>query len=107
MTEQCKVSCWARRYSSGRAISLNARTNDWLWNIYEFTRGDSGTYRWNCWYEDAETGEIPGGNFIEYTFLETPSGTPVDSSTGRGEVYLDSSAGAIENLVVVSPDDML
>ena len=84
----------------------NAATNDWLWNIYEFTGGDSGTYRWNCWYEDAETGEILGGNFTEYTFLETPSGTPVDSSTGRGKVYLDSSAGTIENLAAISPDDM-
>jgi len=84
----------------------NATTNDWLWNIYEFTGGDSGTYRWNCWYEDAETGEILGGDSTEYTFLETPSGTPVDSSTGRGEVYLDSSAGTIENLAAISPDDM-
>ncbi len=23
----------------------NATTNDWLWNIYEFTGGDSGSYR--------------------------------------------------------------
>jgi hypothetical protein len=84
----------------------NATTNDWLWNIYEFTGGDSGTYRWNCWYEDAETGEILGGDSTEYTFLETPSGTPVDSSTGRGEVYLDSSAGTIEDLAAISPDDM-
>jgi hypothetical protein len=84
----------------------NATTHDWLWNIYEFTGGDSGTYQWNCWYEDAETGEILGGDSTEYTFLETPSGTPVDSATGRGEVYLDSSAGTIENLAVIPPDDM-
>nr|QNO41814.1 hypothetical protein EABBNKNM_00029 [Methanosarcinales archaeon ANME-2c ERB4]QNO42770.1 hypothetical protein MNGOFONH_00001 [Methanosarcinales archaeon ANME-2c ERB4] len=84
----------------------NAATNDWLWNIYEFTGGDSGTYRWNCWYEDAETGEILGGDSTEYTFSETPSGTPVGSATGRGEVYLDSSAGTIEDLAAISPNAM-
>ncbi len=84
----------------------NAATNDWLWNIYEFTGGDSGSYRWNCWYEDAETGEILGGDSTEYIFSETPSGTPVGSATGEGEVYLDSSAGIIENLAAISPDAM-
>jgi len=84
----------------------NATTNDWLWNIYEFTGSDSGTYQWNCWYEDAETGEILGGDSTEYTFSETPSGTPVNSATGEGEVYLDSSAGTIEDLVAISPEDM-
>jgi len=84
----------------------NATTSDWLWDIYEFTGGDSGTYRWNCWYEDGETGEILGGDSTEYTFSETPSGTPVGSATGEGEVYLDSSAGAIENLATIPPDAM-
>ncbi|MEA1895077.1 MAG: choice-of-anchor U domain-containing protein [Euryarchaeota archaeon] len=84
----------------------NATTNDWLWNIYEFTGGDSGSYRWNCWYEYDETGEILGGNFTEYTFSATPSGTPVESATGKGEVYLDSSAGTIEDLVAIPPDAM-
>jgi len=84
----------------------NAAANDWLWNIYEFTGGDSGTYRWNCWYEDAETGEILGGDSTEYTFSETPSGTPVDSATGEGAVYLDSSAGTIGNIDAIPPDEM-
>jgi len=84
----------------------NATTNDWLWNIYEFTGGDSGSYRWDCWYEDAETGEILGGDSTEYTFSATPSGTPVESATGKGKVYLDSSTGTIENLAAISPDDM-
>ncbi len=84
----------------------HAITDDWLWNIYEFTGGDSGIYAWNCWYEDSETGEILGGNSTEYTFSTTPSGTPVNSATGKGEVYLDSSAGTLENLVAISPDDM-
>ena len=83
-----------------------ATTDDWLWNIYEFTGGDSGIYAWNCWYEDSETSEILGGNSTEYTFSTTPSGTPVNSATGKGEVYLDSSAGTLENLVAISPDDM-
>ena len=77
-----------------------------MWKIYKFTGGDSRTYRWNCWYEDAGGGEILGGNFTEYTFLETPSGTPVDSSTGEDEVYLDSSAGALEDLAAISPAEM-
>jgi S-layer protein (TIGR01567 family) len=84
----------------------SATTNDWLWNIYEFTGGDSGIYRWNCWYEDVETGEILGGDSAEYTFSETPSGTPVESATYEGEVYLDSSAGAIENIAAIPPDAM-
>ncbi|RLG39883.1 MAG: hypothetical protein DRO01_04920, partial [Thermoproteota archaeon] len=84
----------------------HATTNDWLWNIYEFTGGDSGIYRWNCWYEDAETGEILGGDSTEYTFSETPSGTPVDSATGGGAVYLDSSAGTIGNIDAIPPDEM-
>ncbi len=84
----------------------NATTSDWLWNIYEFTGSDSGSYRWNCWYEDVETGEILGGDSTEYTFSETPSGTPVGSATGEGEVYLDSSAGTIENLAAIPPDAM-
>jgi len=84
----------------------HATTDDWLWNIYEFTGSDSGIYAWNCWYEDSETGEILGGNCTEYTFSTTPSGTSVDSSTGKGEVYLDSSAGTLENFIAISPDDM-
>ena len=84
----------------------NATTSDWLWNIYEFTGGDSGSYRWNYWYEDAKTGEILGGDSTEYTFSETPSGTPVDSATGEGEVYLDSSVGTIGDIAAISPDEM-
>ncbi|RZB31068.1 MAG: hypothetical protein AEth_01022, partial [Candidatus Argoarchaeum ethanivorans] len=85
----------------------NATTNDWLWNIYEFTGSDPGKYRWNCWYEDSVTGEILGGDSSEYNFSETPAGTPVESATGKGEVYLDSNAGTIEDLAAISPDDML
>ncbi|MCK4459069.1 MAG: dockerin type I repeat-containing protein, partial [Methanosarcinales archaeon] len=84
----------------------NATANDWLWNIYEFAGGDSGTYRWNCWYEDAGTGEILGGDSAEYTFSEAPAGTPVESATGMGEVYLDNSAGTIDNLATIPPDAM-
>jgi hypothetical protein len=84
----------------------HATTNDWLWNIYEFTGGDSGIYRWNCWYEDAETGEILGGDSSEYNFSATPSGTPVDSATDKGKVYLDSSAGTLGDLAAILPDDM-
>jgi TolB protein len=49
----------------------HATTDDWLWNIYEFTGGDSGIYAWNCWYEDSETGEILGGDSTEYIFSTT------------------------------------
>ncbi|CAD7774989.1 MAG: Periplasmic copper-binding protein (NosD) [Candidatus Methanoperedenaceae archaeon GB50] len=84
----------------------NATTNDWLWNIYEFTGGDPGSYRWNCWYEDSVTDEILGGDSSEYNFSATPAGTPVESATGKGEVYLDSSTGTLENLAAIPPDEM-
>ena len=65
---------------------------------------------------DPERGSVDRCPFTDIRWLppeitrfrlgSTPSRTPVDSATGEGEIYLDSSAGIIEDLAAIPPDDM-
>lgn len=53
-------------------------TNTWLWNIYDYTDGEMGVYRWNLWYEDATTGEILGGDSAGYFYSGNLNSAPLD-----------------------------
>lgn len=52
--------------------------NTWLWNIYDYTDGEMGVYRWNLWYEDTTTGEILGGDCAGYFYSGELNSAPLD-----------------------------
>ncbi|MCE8425607.1 MAG: right-handed parallel beta-helix repeat-containing protein [Candidatus Methanoperedens sp.] len=51
---------------------------------------------------------IPGGNSVDRYPLMAPSptGIPVESSTGRGIVYFDTATGTVQDLTAVNPGDI-
>lgn len=53
-------------------------TDVWLWDVYEFTGGDRGVYKWNLWYEDATTGKILGGDSAGYFYSGDLNSIPLD-----------------------------
>ncbi|HIH93146.1 TPA: PKD domain-containing protein [Methanosarcina acetivorans] len=46
-----------------------AETNTWNWDIYKMTGTEpEGTYTWEFWYEDVNTGEVLGKSTASYNF---------------------------------------